>query len=167
MFDKIIKVLDKIKLHIDKIIALVCISIVAAMTILVTYQVVVRYIFNSPSAISEVLSRYLFIWLVLFGGAYVFGLKEHMSITFIHQKFSKKIQIVLDMVSELVISIFAISIMVLGGYSITLRQMWQLDSALQIPMGVIYSSIPISGGLIIFYCLYNEIKLLNKLTSMN
>lgn len=124
MLGGIINILDKVKWHIDKLLSSICILIVGSMTILVTYQVVVRYVFNSPSAVSEVLSRYLFIWLVLFGGAYVFGLKEHMSISFVHQKFPKKVQLVLDMITELCISLFAISIMVLGGYSITLRQMW-------------------------------------------
>ncbi|GLT15325.1 TRAP transporter small permease [Vibrio algivorus] len=133
------------------------------MTILVTYQVIVRYIFNSPSAFSEVLSRYLFIWLILFGAAYVFGLREHMAITFIKEKFNKKTRIIIEMVIELVTVIFAYTVMISGGYSSAARQMWQIDSALQIPMGTIYSAIPISGGLIFFYFIFNEMKLLNTL----
>ena len=61
--------LERIKTRVDQVSALLCIVIVGSMTLLVTYQVVARYLFNSPSAVSEVLSRYLFIWLVLIGGA--------------------------------------------------------------------------------------------------
>lgn len=156
--------LDKIKEIVDYIMSTICISLVAILTVLVTYQVVTRYLFDSPSNISEILSRYLFIWLILFGGAYVFGSREHMSIEFIKNRFSKKIQIYLDMFSELTILVFALSIMFLGGFNASVKQMWQLDSALQLPMGIIYSSIPISGIIIIFYFIYNEVKLFRKLT---
>ncbi|WP_152596717.1 TRAP transporter small permease [Chelonobacter oris] len=151
MFNKIFNIIKRLKIIIDKIISIACIFIISTMTLLVSYQVIARYIFNNPSAISEVLSRYFFIWLVLFGSAYVFGLREHMLISFIKDKFPPKTKIISDMLSELAVAVFALAIMILGGYSASVRQMWQLDSALQIPIGVIYSVIPISGGLILFY----------------
>lgn len=158
--------LNALKNWVDRILSGFCILIVGAMTALVTYQVVARYLFNSPSAISEVLSRYLFIWLILFGSAYVFGLREHMAISFIKEKFPAKLQLLVDMFIELVTASFAISIMIIGGYSITMRQMWQLDSALQIPMGMIYAAIPISGVLIMFYFIYNEINLIRRFNQL-
>ncbi|WP_162045938.1 TRAP transporter small permease [Vibrio taketomensis] len=162
VFDKI----DAVKQWVDKVIAAVLMFIVAAMTLLVTYQVVVRYFFGSPSAVSEVLSRYAFIWLILIGSAYVFGLREHMSISFIKQKFSEKVQIFLEMFIEFSTAVFALLVMIIGGHSSAMRQMWQMDSALQIPMGVIYAAIPISGGLIIFYFLYQEFALLRRLKQL-
>lgn len=159
--------LEKIKRAIDSLMASLCILIVAMMVLLVTYQVIARYVFNAASGMSEVLSRYLFIWLILFSGAYVFGLRGHMSIEYVKQKFPLNIQISFDMFSELIIVIFALCILILGGYSASLRQMWQMDSALQIPMGVIYSAIPISGAIIVFYFFYNEIKLYRKLKALN
>ncbi len=150
------------KRWLDTLVSWFCIALVALMTILVTYQVIVRYVFNDPSAVSEVLSRYLFIWLVLFGSAYVFGLKEHMAISFIKEKFSQKAQIILEAFIELAIVTFALSIMIFGGYSSATRQMWQLDSALQIPMGTIYAAIPISGALMVFYFIHNELQLVER-----
>ncbi|MDV5169691.1 TRAP transporter small permease [Photobacterium rosenbergii] len=156
-----------LKQWIDKILSLFLITIVGTMTVLVTYQVASRYLFNSPSAVSEVLSRYLFIWLILFGSAYVFGLREHMAISFIKDKFNKKFRLLTEMFIELVTVSFAYTIMIIGGYNSAVRQMWQLDSALQIPMGVIYSAIPIAGGLIFFYFIYNELSLINQLRALN
>ncbi|OBW92648.1 C4-dicarboxylate ABC transporter permease [Gallibacterium genomosp. 3] len=152
------KALFAIKKILDKVIEGICIFIVGLMTILITYQVVVRYVFNSPSAVSEILSRYLFVWLILFAGAYVFGLREHMEIGFLKNKLPPKLQIVADSISELAIAAFAIGVMIIGGYSATVRQMFQLDSALQIPIGFIYSAIPISGGIIVFYSICNLVK---------
>ena len=163
----IIHHIDTFKRWVDKFISVVLIFIVGSMTLLVTYQVISRYLFNSPSAVSEVLSRYMFIWLVLLGSAYVFGLRDHMAISFIKNKFSEKVKIYLDMFSEFATAIFALSIMIIGGYSSAVRQMWQLDSALQIPMGMIYMAIPISGGLILFYFIYNELQLFRHLKQLN
>lgn len=156
-----------LKKWVDKLLSLFLITIVGTMTVLVTYQVASRYLFNSPSAVSEVLSRYLFIWLILFGSAYVFGLREHMAISFIKDKFNKKFRLLIEMFIELVTVSFAYTIMIIGGYNSAVRQMWQLDSALQIPMGVIYSAIPIAGGLMFFYFIYNELNLINQLRALN
>ncbi len=161
--NRLVDIFNILKHWVDTIISAILIFIIAAMTALVTYQVVSRYLFNSPSAISEVLSRYGFIWLILIGSAYVFGLREHMAITYVKHKFSEKVQIYIEMFTEFSTAIFALLIMIIGGYSSAVRQMWQLDSALQIPMGVIYSAIPFSGGLIIFYFLYHELNLFCRL----
>jgi TRAP-type C4-dicarboxylate transport system permease small subunit len=160
-------VLETFKKYLDTFVAWVCIGIVGLMTVLITWQVITRYLFNSPSAVSEILSRYLFIWLILFGSAYVFGLREHMAISFIKEKFSPRVKIITDMFTELAIAVFTFAIMIIGGWYTVLRQMWQLDSALQIPMGYIYSAIPLSGGLIVFYFLYNEIHLFRRLNTLN
>lgn len=159
--------MEKIKKNVDRVVALSCIALLGVMTILVTYQVVVRYVFSAPSAISEVLSRYLFVWLVLIGGAYVFGLSEHMNIAIVREHMKPKTGVAVQMFTELCIFLFAYGVMVLGGFNKTAGQMNQLDSALQIPMGVIYSALPISGCLIVFYSIYNEYKLVKKMVSLS
>lgn len=157
--------LTKIKLKIDTVVAYFCIVLVAVMTLLVTYQVATRYLFNDPSAVSEVLSRYLFIWLILIGSAYVFGLREHIAITFMRDRMPHNIRISLEILGELATAIFALLVLSIGGYIGMARQMGQLDSALQIPIGVIYAAIPISGFLTVFYCLYNQYGLIRQFSS--
>lgn len=152
------------KQRVDLVVSYLCIAIVATMTVLVTYQVATRYLFNSPSAVSEVLSRYLFIWLVLIGSAYVFGLREHMAITFMRDRMSHNVRIVMEMLGELATTAFALLVLSVGGYIGMSRQMGQLDSALQIPIGVIYAAIPLCGVLTVFYCLYNQYGLARQLS---
>ena len=60
----------------DKCIEAVSIGIFALMVLLVTFQVFVRYVLNSPSAFSETLTRYLFVWLGWKTGSYVHQLSE-------------------------------------------------------------------------------------------
>lgn len=157
--------LTKVKKKVDRVVSYFCISLMIVMTLLVTYQVVTRYLFNSPSAVSEVLSRYLFIWLVLIGGAFVFGQREHMAITFMRDRMPHNIKIILEMIGELATTVFALLVLSVGGYIGMARQMGQLDSALQIPIGVIYVAIPTSGILTVFYCLYNQYLLSRQLST--
>ena len=125
----------------DKCIEAVSIGIFALMVLLVTFQVFVRYVLNSPSAFSETLTRYLFVWLVLITSTYAFGKRDHMCISYLKDKLPLKGQRMVNMIY--------------GGVRISAMQMVQLDSVLKIPTGLIYSIIPISGVGIAFYSLCN------------
>ena len=129
----------------------VCIVIFIAMVLLTTYQVGMRYLFKSPSSISETLTRYLFVWLVILSATFVFGQRDHICITFVKDKFSGSAKRILELLINVITVIFALLIMVYGGAVITQMNMLQYDSILKIPTGIIYSIIPVCGVLIIFY----------------
>ena len=57
--------MEKMKKLFDRVLEVSCIALMSVMTILVTYQVITRYIFNKPSAVSEELARSMFVWMVL------------------------------------------------------------------------------------------------------
>lgn len=154
--------MEKMKKLFDRVLEASCIALMSVMTILVSYQVITRYIFNKPSAVSEVLARYMFVWMVLLCAAYVFGLREHMNIPFVKDKLPPRGRIVCDIIGEVIIALFGLGVMVAGGYAGAMRQVGQLDSALQISMGIIYAAIPLSGISIVFYFFYNVSKLLKE-----
>lgn len=150
--------MENLKRILDRILELSSIVIFIVMVILVTFQVVSRYIFKSPSSISEALTRYLFVWLILVSATYIFGQREHICITFVKDKFSPKVKKVIDILIQLIIIVFSATILVYGGFTITHMNMLQYDSILKIPTGIIYSIIPICGVLIILYSIYNLIS---------
>lgn len=152
-----------IKKFVDTVVGWLCIVLFCCMTVLVTYQVITRYFFNQPSAVSEILAKYMFIWVVLFGAAYVFGLREHMNIAFLKDKLPTKARLVVEMIGELVIVLFGYIVMYQGGLKGAMRQMMQVDASLGIPMGLIYGAIPASGVLMIFYFINTEIVLFKQL----
>lgn len=156
--------MEAIKKILDKSVEFFCVIIMGLMTVLVTWQVFTRYVLNKPSVITGQLSQYLFVWLILYGAAYVFGKRDHMAITFFRDKMPFKIKILFEMVQEIIIALFALGVMVYGGYISSVKQMAQLDASLQIPVGVIYSAIPVSGMIIIFYSAYNIRNLFIKKT---
>lgn len=146
----------------DRFLAAVCIIDFIVMVLLTVYQVVVRYVFKSPSSVSEVLARYCFVWLILLSATYVFGQRDHICISFLKDKLQGSARQMMDAIIEIVVIIFSGLVLVYGGIVITTMNMLQYDSILKIPTGTIYSIIPISGVLIIFYSLYNLVECFNK-----
>ena len=69
--------MSNLKNIMNKVLETVCVFIFAFITVVGTYQIVVRYVFNSPSTVSEELLTYSFTWLALLTAALVFGMKEH------------------------------------------------------------------------------------------
>lgn len=65
-----------------------------------------------------------------------------MNIPFVKDKLPPRGRIVCDIIGEVIIALFGLGVMVSGGYAGAMRQMGQLDSALQISMGIIYAAIP-------------------------
>ncbi len=150
--------MEKIKNILDKVIMTVCVVFFIAMVLLTTYQVVTRYIFKSPSSFSEVTTRYLFVWLILLSATYVFGQRDHICITALKDTFQGKTRKAINIFGECVIILFSVLILIYGGGAISGINMVQYDSILKIPTGIIYSIIPISGVLIVFYSILNIIK---------
>ena len=147
--------LTAVKKVVDKIMAWLCIIILGIMTVLVVYQVVTRKVFNAPSAYSEALSQYLFVWMIMYGSAYVFGLKEHLDISILKDKMKGGTLLAVEVLTNICLILFAVVVLMYGGEIISAQQMATTDAALQIPMGVIYSAIPISGLFTTFYAVYN------------
>lgn len=113
--------MNSIRKILDKILEVACILIFGIMTILVVYQVVTRYVFQSPSSWSESVVTYGFIWLAMLGGAYVFGKRDHMAMTFVLDKFHGRVKTIIEMINELIIVLFGIGVLVIGGYAGTVK----------------------------------------------
>lgn len=149
-----------LKKMLDKFIESFIVILLVIMVIVALWQVISRYVFNSPSTISEELLRYCLIWLAMLGSAYMFGLREHMAMTFFVEKFNEVVRHKLSIISEIIIMLFSILVLGYGGINITMLTMRQASAALGIPMGYIYSVLPLSGVLIIFYSILNIINLI-------
>jgi TRAP-type C4-dicarboxylate transport system permease small subunit len=131
----------------------------------VMWQVVTRFLLNSPSSFTDELARFLLIWLGLLGAALVSGHKMHLAIDLISGQFTDpKWHNRLAIFIELVVVVTALSIMVYGG-SILVYTIWSLgqtSTALQLPLSVVYSIIPLSGLLITYFALEDIISRINS-----
>jgi TRAP-type C4-dicarboxylate transport system permease small subunit len=124
----------------------------------VIWQVFTRFLTSSPSAFTNELARYLMIWLGILGAAYISGKQEHVAIDFFVKKFNNSLRRFIDRFVLFSILSFAFFVMIIGGFNlvyITLK-LEQYSPSLQIPLALVYSIIPISGLLIIFYKVTQE-----------
>lgn len=162
--------MNKFRNILNKVIEVICTTLLAFMVVLGTWQIITRYILNNPSTVSEDLLIYSFVWMSLLGSAYVFGKKDHMTMVFFRQKLeskSPKVKIILNVITELLVMIFSAFVLVLGGFQISMLAMGQISPALGISMGYIYLSLPLSGVITIIYNILNLMDLKQEITQSN
>ena len=145
--------MKQIRIKVNKIIERFLVLILVGMVLNVIWQVFTRFLTSSPSAFTNELARYLMIWLGILGAAYISGKQEHVAIDFFVKKLNNSLRRFIDRFVLLSILSFAFFVMIIGGINlvyITLK-LEQYSPSLQIPLALVYSIIPISGVLIIFY----------------
>ncbi len=146
----------------NKILESICIFIFAFIVVVGTYQIVTRYVFNAPSTTSEELLTYSFTWLALLSASLVFGKREHMAMTFLFDKFSGSSRVIISIINEILVLIFAAVVLIYGGISITRLTATQITASLGIPMSYVYVVVPLSGFITVFYSIVNIIGLCSE-----
>lgn len=153
------KVVSGIRNIIDHCLSWLCVGIFMLLVAIGTYQILVRYLLNSPSTVSEELLTYGFTWMALLAAALVFGKREHMRMGFLADKITGKARVVLEVVIELLILAFVSIVMIYGGIEIVDLTMSQSTASLGIQMGIVYLAVLFSGIVIAIYSVLNIIEL--------
>ncbi|KAJ52605.1 TRAP-type C4-dicarboxylate transport system permease small subunit [Clostridium tetanomorphum] len=159
--------MKSLKMMINKILEIVCILLFAFITIVGTYQIITRYVFNAPSTVSEELLTFSFTWMALLASALVFGKRDHMRMEFVANLFKGKSAVILSIISEILVLIFSAVVLVYGGIQITKLTALQITASLGVHMSYVYSVVPISGVLIVIYNIININELILQLKSEN
>ena len=156
------KALDSIKKIFDKILEILGTITLGIMTVLVVYQVITRYVFNAPSAYSEALSQYLFVWMIMIGSAYVYGSREHLTIDLLKDKFPPKLNMIVEVLANVCLFAFIVYICVIGGWKYTASQINRIDPSLHISMAILYTSVPFTGVVTLYYAVYNCVRSIHE-----
>lgn len=157
--------MNKIKRGLDTTLAWFCVVLFAVLVVDVTWQVFTRVVLNDPSGWSEELAKYLFIWLGLFGSAFVFGERGHIVVDFAVAKLPDAVKHWIGVLMQLVILVFASLVLVYGGYKISALAWDQNLTGLPVNVGWLYTALPISGVLIVFYTVYHLVAILRRAES--
>ena len=133
-------------------------ALVVLMTIMVvdvTWQVITRYVMNNPSSYTEELARYLLMWIGLLGAAYAYRKHSHLSLDLLLQSVDQTKSIILARISHVLCFLFSAAVMVYGGINLMLLTLSlnQTSAALNLPIGLVYMCIPLSGVLICWFAL--------------
>ncbi len=147
----------------DRILETLLGLMVAVMVAACFWQVFTRFILSSPSKYTEELLRYMLIWTTMLGVPYAYGKDRHLSINLITRTFSEKGKLLTGAAIQLLILVLSVFVMICGGYMVTANSAGQISPALQMPMELYYVCIPLSGVLMVVYCIYRLAGILKQL----
>ena len=155
--------MTKIYNAINRIIEFCLVFIFALLVIDVLWQVFSRYALGQSYSFTEEFARFALIWLAILGAAYLNGKREHLSMDYLVQKLTGKRLKKRKQSIEILMFIFALVVMVIGGGNLVYTTLYlgQISPAMHISLGYVYAIVPISGLLIMFYSVYN-ISFYNK-----
>ncbi|MGB5237791.1 MAG: TRAP transporter small permease [Flavobacteriaceae bacterium] len=151
------------KNKVDRILEYLLVALFSIMLFSVLWQVFSRFFLKSPSTLTDEISSYGLIWVGLLGAAYATGKKLHLAIDLFPKKLVARRAVFLDGFVYVAVAFFSIMVMVIGGG----RLCWitfalgQKSAALEIPLGFVYLVVPLSGLLILYYCILH-FELLRK-----
>ena len=149
---------------IDKLLEWALVVLMSVLVIDVLWQVTSRYILNSPSSFTDELAGFLLIWVGLLGAAYVAGKREHLAIDLLKQRSSPQRKYKLEIIISIVIVIFAITVLIIGGSWLVCTRFYLSvkSAALGMPLGIVYLVLPVSGILITYFDIDNIYNLVTK-----
>ena len=136
--------MEKLRNTLNKVLNLLAGLSMTVMVVLTAYQVIVRYIFNSPSTWSEELVGYLFGWS-----------------TMLVDRFNPIMRKAFHIFAEVIAFLFSATILVFGGFQVSQLAMGQQTSSLGVAVGVFYWVMPICGVIILVYSVLNIIGIAN------
>lgn len=149
--------MNKVMLKVDLVLARILATLMVLMVADVTWQVATRFLLSQPSSFTEEIARFLLIWIGVLGAAYAYRKRAHLGLDLLTSKMAPAARRRADVVANLCCFGFAASVMVFGGIKLVFLtlDLRQTSAALEVPIGYIYTVIPISGLLICLYALNN------------
>ncbi|MEO9886640.1 MAG: TRAP transporter small permease [Balneola sp.] len=153
----------------NRLLEITVIVIMAVLVVDVLWQIFSRFILSNPSSFTDELARFLLIWVSLLGGAYMLGKRLHLSIDLLSHKLSEKQSLIVDCFAQIVILLFVVSVLIIGGSRLVFVTLFleQTSAALNVPLGYVYSVLPISGSIMILYCIHFLIDNVRKIKKLN
>lgn len=144
------------KKQIDTFLEWILIILTSVMVLNVLWQVASRYLLSSPSAFTDELAGFLLIWVGVLGSGYAAGKKLHMAIDLLPTSLEGKKKTTVEALIHVIVLVFAVLVLVIGGGNLVLNtlELEQTSSTLQVPMGYVYSVVPLTGLVMVYYSIW-------------
>ncbi len=133
--------------HLEEVIMIV---LLAAMVVILFYQIIMRYLFNDSPAWTEEIARYMFIWETWVGISVGAKYGKHIEVTMLVDRLPERGRAALRIIADLIV--IAICLVVVRQGTVLVDRLLSVGSyspALHIPMGYIYAAVPVGCGLMI------------------
>lgn len=136
------KIVYELSRWLDRICSFLITYLLVWMTVMMALEIAARAIFNSGITWSEEMARFSMVWMVFLGAAVATRAETHISVTALEEKFPglkkwlKPIQNLLSFIYLIIVIWISWSVLPIVNT--------QTSANLQIPMSVMYISIPVS-----------------------
>jgi TRAP-type transport system small permease protein len=130
-------VFSKISSFSNKLLNIAIAFSLAAMSIAVFGNVVLRYVFNSGLTWSEEISRYLFVWMVFLGAIAALKDKMHLGVDIVVNALPKRLQKVVFLISNAIV-LYLLWLVLQGSWKMTILNMNSTGPATGMPLSYLY-----------------------------
>ena len=129
---------------IEKLVACVCVSIMA---VLVFVNVIARYVFGNSLAVSDEMSTYLFVLMSFMGTAGAARRKAHLGLSIVTDHVSPRARLIIGLLMYAVSALFCLLIVIFGiQMVISQYQMGQETATMQWPEWIYGSFVPVGAA---------------------
>ena len=145
---------------VDTALRALLVVLVIALVTSVAWQVMSRYLLSDPSPWTEELARFLLIWIGMLGASLAFRERAHLGLELLPAKLEGMSATMLRFFTLAVIAFFAATVLIAGGGNLV-SLTWELrqySAVLGMPIAWVYSVVPLTGVLIVFYCLVQALE---------
>lgn len=145
--------IQRLKSRTDRVVGPVLVALMGLSVVNVLWGVFTRFVMGSPSSFTTELARFMLIWIGVLGAGYAVGQKTHLALELLPEQLEGWWAALLETFIQVCIGLFALAVMVWGGGRLVYVQLMlgQTSPALDVPLGVVYAVVPISGLLMLFY----------------
>lgn len=151
-FVPLVRLVDAINL----VAQFICYRLLEAIVVVIVMQVVLRFVFNSPTKWSEEAAMLDLVWFGMLAVAIGVRRQRHIAITYFRDLLPERGALVLDIFAQLTILTFAAILILSGSELMAIAGKTRLPAS-QIPKYLLYLSAMIGGGLMGLNALANLI----------
>ncbi|MCF3934569.1 TRAP transporter small permease [Acuticoccus sp. M5D2P5] len=129
---------------------LLAVVLFALMIVVVSYEVVMRYIFNAPTFWSGELARWAMVWLALIGLALAVRHLDNIRVDVIAEVVPKPFQVAMAVLRYVFAAAFALVMLVYGVRLVRLNAT-QISPGLEWPVSILYLAPTVSAAMMLYF----------------
>ena len=139
-----------------------CVALLALMSIIIVVQVFFRYVLQNSLQWSEEIARYMFIWLIYIGISYGVKMDKHIAVDAVYSFLPKKVKPFYALIGYVIFLVFAI-IVVYYGVLVTanIAGSGQISNGAHVPMQYVYVA-PVVGMILTIIRLVQRLVIMGK-----
>lgn len=148
--------------RLDRVLAMACGALLAALTVVVTFQVLGRYVPFIPRPLwTEEIARLLLAWLVFVGAAVALRRSEHFLIDLIPSKLDARLGGVLQLLVLTLLTVVSL-VLVVGGIMLAYGGLTRISTASGLHLAWALSAVPVGAFFMLVFSLELVVKVLRN-----